>query len=169
MRKSAWFLAAALTAFVMTMLASIVYAYTGLAFAEPSSPTQVASQDQATSQTIPRTEAMSAPTQQAASVSPQDAASIAANFLKRYDPYSVQLSPINGLNLYKVTFGSGDVVYVSMDGQVILTVPAPQPSPTAITMAAPGDPVLHRSGGGHSSSGSGGGHSGSGEHDGGGD
>lgn len=155
MRKSAVFLSVVLTAFVISLLAGILYAYNGLTFTEPFTQNQAASQDQVTIQVSPTI--VPAPTQQIGGVSPQDAASIAANFLKRTDLYSVQLSQINGLNLYKVTFVSGDVVYVSMDGQVILSIPAPQPSPTPkiIIISAPGSP--HTGGGNHTGGGDGGG------------
>ena len=161
MRKSAVFLSVVLTAFVMATLAGIFYAYNGLTFTEPFTQTQSAAQDQVTIQAAPTTP-VPGPTQQVASVSPQDAASMAAKFLKRTDLYSVQLSQINGLNLYKVTFISGDVVYVSMDGQVILSVPALQPSPTPviITISVPG--ASPHSGGGHHSGGTSGGGDGGG-------
>ncbi|HEY9152138.1 MAG TPA: hypothetical protein VIN60_04575, partial [Anaerolineales bacterium] len=131
MRKSAWFLAAALTTFIITMLAGVVYAYNGLSFTNPFSvdSVQAASQSQnvSTSTSDPSQMQTSVPaatsTQPSLSVSPQEAAAMAAKYLKRTDLYSVQLAPINGLNLYKVTFTSGDVAYVSMDGQVILTIP----------------------------------------------
>ncbi|HUI89907.1 MAG TPA: hypothetical protein VLX61_14410 [Anaerolineales bacterium] len=37
MRKSAWLLAAALTTFVMTMLAAVIYTYNGVSFTNPIS------------------------------------------------------------------------------------------------------------------------------------
>jgi uncharacterized protein YpmB len=157
MRKSAVFLSVALTAFILTILAGIIYAYNGLTFTEPFSQTQAASLDQVTIQATPTAQPVSGPTQQFAGISPQDAASIAAKFLGRTDLYSVQLSQINGLNLYKVTFAVGDVVYVSMDGQVILSVPAPQPSPTPIVIIVSAPGTSSHSGGGHHSGGASGG------------
>jgi uncharacterized membrane protein YgcG len=153
MRKSAWFLSAALTAFVITILAGVVYAYNGLSFTNlltfQSSQTTQQAQAQSDPTQIQTAAPVSTPTQQVAIVSPQDAAAIAAKFLNRTDLYSVQLATINGLNLYKVTFVSGDIVYVSMDGQVILSVPAPQSSPTVITASGPiGSPSRGGGGGG---------------------
>ena len=61
------------------------------------------------------------PTEVAAPIAltPQEAALVAANFMGRTDLYSVEVAVWNGMNVYKVTFSSGDVVYVSMDGQVL--------------------------------------------------
>ena len=60
-------------------------------------------------------------------VAPQDAASIAAKAINRTDLYSVELADYQGTQAYKVTFSSGDIVYVSMDGQVLGTEPPPAP------------------------------------------
>ena len=158
MRKGTLFLSAALTAFVMTMLAGVLYTYKGLAITDLFQPVQPTAAPVQSVQDVASPVTSSIPTQFVV-VSPQDAASIAAKSLKQTDVYSVQLSQINALNLYKVTFTSGNVVYVSMDGQVILSVPAPQPTPAMVTVSAPGSPPPHKSGGGHSGGG--------GEHEGG--
>lgn len=52
-------------------------------------------------------------------VTPEQAAEIAANFLGQTSVYSVEIVPINGENLYLVTFYSGDLVYVGLNGQVV--------------------------------------------------
>ncbi len=158
MKKSSVFLSVTLTAFVITLLAGVIYAYNGLAFTEPFTSMQTNLQDQSTAQVVPTTMATSGPSSQSVSISPQEAATIAAKSLGRNDLYSVQLATINGLNLYKVAFVSGDIVYVSMDGQVVLSVPAPQPSPTPTIVVQPvtGGSAPHRSGGGHSGDGGGG-------------
>jgi uncharacterized membrane protein YgcG len=171
MRKSAWFLAAALTAFIITILAGVVYAYHGISFTEPLSaqPVQaaplIAQQPDPTQAQAP----VSVPPlgEQTANLSPQQAAAIAAKSLHRTDLYSVQLSTVSGLSLYKVTFVSGDIVYVSMDGQVVLTVPAPVAAVTAVPTAIPLTSNLPPSsggggGGGHHHPGGGGGGGGDG-------
>ena len=152
MRKSAWFLAAALTAFIVTMLAGVVYAYHGISFTEPLSAQPVQAAPLAVQQPDPTQAQAPAPVQQPVNISPNQAAAIAAKSLNRTDLYSVQLSTVSGLNLYKVTFASGDIVYVSMDGQVVLTVPAP----VAVATTVP--PVPPSTSGGSSSGGGGGGH-----------
>jgi hypothetical protein len=54
-------------------------------------------------------------------VSIYDAAAEAAKVLGRDDVYLTEYSQLNGADAYLVTFLSGDLVYVSMDGQVIST------------------------------------------------
>lgn len=58
-------------------------------------------------------------------VSPQDAAQIAAQYMGRSDLYSVEGTTYNGADVYKVTFSSGDVVFVSSTGQVLAVLAAP--------------------------------------------
>ena len=60
-----------------------------------------------------------APAVVASGVSPKKAAEIAARYLNRTDLYSVESAPYNGVTAYLVTFSSGDLVYVSLDGQVL--------------------------------------------------
>ncbi len=50
-----------------------------------------------------------------------DAAAEAAKVLGRDDVYLTEYAQLNGVDAYLVTFLSGDLVYVSMDGQVIST------------------------------------------------
>jgi hypothetical protein len=59
------------------------------------------------------------PTPLPTGISPQQAAQVAGSYIHRSDAYSVESISNNGVTAYKVTFSSGDVVYVSTDGQVI--------------------------------------------------
>jgi hypothetical protein len=59
------------------------------------------------------------------SIAPEDAAGIAAQYMGRADLYSVETSVLNGNTVYKVVFSSGDIVYLSLDGQVLGVAPAP--------------------------------------------
>jgi hypothetical protein len=52
-------------------------------------------------------------------VSPQQAAQIAAGSVGQSNIYSVESASFNGISAYKVTFSSGVVAFVSMDGQVL--------------------------------------------------
>jgi hypothetical protein len=52
-------------------------------------------------------------------ISMEQAARLAATYLGRSDVYSVETVNSNGANVYQVTFSSGDVVYVSLDGNVL--------------------------------------------------
>jgi uncharacterized membrane protein len=63
-----------------------------------------------------------------AQVSPQQAAQIAAQYMGHSDLYSVETTSSNGATAYKVTFSSGNIVLVSLDGQVISVQSAPKAS-----------------------------------------
>ncbi len=63
-----------------------------------------------------------------AQVSPQEAAQIAAKYMGHSDLYSVETTSSNGATFYKVTFSSGDIVLVGLDGQVISVQSAPKVS-----------------------------------------
>ncbi|MGC1377218.1 MAG: hypothetical protein WA821_13395 [Anaerolineales bacterium] len=153
--KSALFISAALTAFVIAILAGVVSAFNVAKTSDVSaaaSPTDVQATDTATQ---PAT--ATAPTQ----VSPEQAASIASQFMKKTDVYSVEGFSLNGVNVYKVVFSSGDIVYVGLDGAVISTAtPTPQPTTPSYNSPAP-TPKKHRGGGG---GGGGGGDDGGGDH-----
>jgi hypothetical protein len=56
---------------------------------------------------------------------------VAGSYIHRTDAYSVESLSTNGVTAYKVTFSSGDVVYVSTDGQVISVQYAPRASAPA--------------------------------------
>jgi uncharacterized membrane protein len=58
-------------------------------------------------------------------VSPQDAAQIAAQYLGHSDLYSVESTTVNGIQVYKVTFSSGDIVMIDTAGQIVAVQPAP--------------------------------------------
>lgn len=165
MRKNTMFISAAITAFVLAMLAGVVSAYNGI------SSLKLQSQPSQNVQPVALSIAVT-PTQ-AGVVTAQDAATIASTYLKHTDLYSVELADLktmqtdlNGMQAYKVTFSSGDIVYVGMDGQVLKATPPPAPV------------VIYTSGGGGGHGGGGGnpapppangGGDGGGEHDGGGD
>jgi hypothetical protein len=58
-------------------------------------------------------------------ISPQDAAQIAALFMGRSDLYSVESDTYNDASAYKVTFSSGDILWVDMNGEVMNVQLAP--------------------------------------------
>lgn len=104
MRKSSIFISAALTTFALVMVYGVVYAYHGLAAANPTP------QVEATAQTL----------------TPEQAAQIAAQVLGRTDLLSAESTSINGVDAYKITFQSGSVVYVGLDKQIISIQTVPQ-------------------------------------------
>lgn len=119
MRKGTMFISAALTAFILAMLAGVVSAYKGMNDLKPlSQPVPAKVQ--------PVLLPASAPTQPVV-VSPQDAAVVASNYLNRTDLFSAELADFNGAQTYKITFSSGDIVYVALSGQVLSAEPPPAP------------------------------------------
>jgi hypothetical protein len=71
----------------------------------------------------------------APSLAPEQAAALAAQVIGRTDTYSVETTDFNGATVFLVTFSSGDLVYVSLEGQilsiaklptVIISAPAPR-------------------------------------------
>jgi hypothetical protein len=110
-------ISAALTTFVLVVLANVGAVYAQIRDAVMIQPTvQPAA---AVAAALPLQN-------QAAQVTHQEAANIAASFLGQNDLYSVENAVWNGVDAYKVVFSSGTIVYVSMDGQIIGTQ-APQP------------------------------------------
>ena len=89
-----------------------------------------------------------------ASLTPQEAAALASTVLNQQEVYSVESAPFNGVNAYKVTFSSGQVAFVGLDGQ-ILSITQTQPvvvaqnNSTVQTSSRPAS--TSRSGGGHES------------------
>ena len=117
MSKKNLLISAALTTFVLVVLANVSAVYAQIRAAVTLQPTAQ-----------PATVAAGAlPMQdQPAQVTHQEAANIAASFLGQNDLYSVENAVRNGVDAYKVVFSSGTIVFVSMDGQ-ILGSEAPQP------------------------------------------
>lgn len=117
MSKKNLLISAALTTFVLVILANVSAVYARIRNAVTLQPTPQ-----------PVTVAAEAlPVQaQVVQVTHQEAAAIAANFLGQNDLYSVENAVWNGADTYKVVFSSGTTVYVNMDGQV-LGSEAPQP------------------------------------------
>lgn len=116
MRKSTLFISALLTVFLMAILFGVASAYqqvvkvNGKAAATP----QVVSQRvQANFAPVP-TEIV-APLV----VTPEQATTVAVDFLGDSNVYSVEVVDYEGAATYLVTFSSGDLVYVSSTGMVV--------------------------------------------------
>jgi hypothetical protein len=71
-------------------------------------------------------------------VAPEQAAQIAAQFLNQPSVYSVETTLLRGETVYKVTMSSGDIAYVSLDGQFIGVQPAPVVQPSTRILAQNG-------------------------------
>jgi uncharacterized membrane protein YgcG len=151
MGKLVMAISAGITAFVLAITAAAIYTYRTL-----SSVPTVSAQTSPAQQSITLDMAAVPNPPETANVSPQDAASIASKFLNRTDAYSVELAVLQGTQAYKVTFSSGDVVYVGMKGDVLSAVPPPPPSVITSTSGGGGG------GGGHPHGDDGGGSGGGG-------
>ncbi len=148
MGKIVMTISAAITAFVLALTAGAVYVSRNL-----TTTVAVAQQPAApTPSTLQMAAAPAAPVEAAAApvttVSAQDAASIAAKYLNRTDLYSVEIADQNGVQTYKVTFSSGEIVYVSLTGQVLSTTPAPTQSVVTVGGGGGGGGKHHGGGGG---------------------
>jgi hypothetical protein len=63
---------------------------------------------------------------QETAITPEDAASIASNYWGLTSVYSVEVVTVQGENFYQVTFSSGDLVFVDMQGKVAGAITATQ-------------------------------------------
>ena len=119
MRKSTLILSIILTGVVLALLFVLVSTYKKVvATAVPGEATQAAEQAQPAQQ-LPVQNLADAPA--AGSVRIYDAAAAAAKVLGRTDVYITEYAQLNGADVYLVSFLSGDLVYVGLDGQVIST------------------------------------------------
>ena len=117
MRKSTLFISAALTTFMLAVLFGVVSAYQGMA----SSTALAMAQPQPTAAVVTMVNQQPAPIvpTQPVNITPDAATAIASKVLGRTDLYSVEVAQFEGADAYLVTFSSGDLVYLSLDGQVL--------------------------------------------------
>ena len=119
MRKSTLILSILLTGVVLALLFMLVSTYRRVvATAVPGDATQAAEQAQPAQQ-LPVQNLADAPA--AGNVRIYEAAAAAAKVLGRRDVYITEYAQLNGADVYLVSFLSGDLVYVGLDGQVIST------------------------------------------------
>lgn len=112
MRKSTLFISAALTTFMLAILFGVVSAYQNMVKSTPP----VAEQPQPTAEVAMVSEPM--PTQ-VTIITPQEAAALASQVINRTDLFSAEVTQLDGVDVYLITFSSGDLVYVSFDGQIL--------------------------------------------------
>lgn len=155
MRKSTLFISAILTTFMLAVLFGVVAQYkNNLSSAQTATQTTVPA-----AEVLPADTATAAPTQ-APILTPQEAASTAAQVLGKTDLLSVETSLFNGVSAYLVKFISGDQVYVSPQGMILSVVLAPTPAPMVIVQSSKNGGKSggnNRSGGGEKGGGEGGG------------
>ena len=118
MRKSTLFISAALTTFMLAVMFGVVSAYQNIV----KSAQPLAAQAQPTAVEVVNAPVVSAapivPTQ-VTSITPDAAAKLASQVINRTDLFSAEIAQLNGVDAYLVTFSSGDLVYVSLNGQIL--------------------------------------------------
>ena len=114
MRKSTLFISVVLTTFMLAVLYGVVSAYQNIVSSTEATAAQpTAGVEMASAPIVPVV-----PTQ-ILNIAPETAADIASTVLGRTDLYSVEVTQFEGVDAYLVTFSSGDLVYLSLDGQVL--------------------------------------------------
>lgn len=125
--KNALFLSASLTAFVLAILFGVVTKITttnstlAAAAIAPTVEVVTATELPAPTHELPQPTSLPAVTvvTAAAPATPEEAALLAAEAIKRQDVYSVESFNYQGVDSYKVVFVSGDVVYIGLDKKVL--------------------------------------------------
>lgn len=115
MRKSTMFISAVLTTFMLAIMFGVASAYQKIV-QTGGTATEVVQQVQPTDAVV------AAPvitTGTVATVTLEEAAALASSVLGRTDLYAAENSTLNGVDAYLVTFSSGDLVYVGLDGKVL--------------------------------------------------
>ena len=160
--KSAIFISAALTAFVMATLVGVVSALKNLPTTQEATQ-PVALVANTPTQEPPTAEPTSTATQPAV-FGPMEAVAAASQFLNQQDVYSVESSTYKQTPAFKVTFSSGTIVFVGLDGQILTTTKL---QPVVVNNVLPTKPPKKQKsgndGGGQSSASNNGGEGGGGE------
>jgi len=119
MRKSTLFISAVLTTFVLAMLAGVASAYQNFAQTDQAVQAEPVSEKiQSQSQVQNVAQEQPAPAEISADLTPKDAIDLAVEVMGEDDLYSIEMTELNGESVYLVTFTSGDLVYISLDGQI---------------------------------------------------
>lgn len=128
MRKSTIFISAVLTTFALVMLYGVVSAYQSMSNT-PAAATLVANDTATPEPTLEPAATPDTPD----TVTPEQAAQIAAQVVGNTNLLSAESSTFNGLNAYLITFTNKDVVYVGLDGQIL----GVQIAPVVVNISAP--------------------------------
>ena len=129
MKKNTLFLSAAITTFILVIVASLVLKVRTIGLVSQAAAASVApaatSTEMPTDTLQPTDTATLAPTATSAFITPQEAVSIASKALGNTQIYSVDTETRFGKDVYKVTFSSGHIVFVNPQG-IILAINSPQ-------------------------------------------
>lgn len=144
MRKSTMFISAVLTTFMLAVMFGVASAYQKIIQAG-GVPTESTQQAQPTDVMIavPATETSAV----TATMTLEEAAALASSVIGRTDLYSAENTQLDGVDVYLVTFSSGDLVYVSLDGKILSISKLP-------VKYVLGQPVVQSGGGGGGGGGS---------------
>ena len=116
MRKSTLFISATLTTFMLAVMFGVASAYQKIVQLG-GVPTESAQQTQPTDvlAVAPATATNAVP----ATMTLEEAAALASSVIGRTDLYAAENTQLEGVDAYLVTFTSGDLVYVSLDGKIL--------------------------------------------------
>jgi len=138
MRKSTLFISIALTTFMLAVLFGVVSAYQNVVnTSEKSLVQQEIQQNVQPTQSVElinNSVATEPPDVQVVNITPEEAAAVASKVIGQTDVYTVEVSQFEGETVYLVTFSSGDLVYMTLDGRVVSISKLPV---TYITQAQP--------------------------------
>ncbi len=117
MRKSTLFISAALTTFMLAVMFGVASAYQKIV--QTGAATEAA-QQQTQSQAQPVNTMITGTSSTVSSaMTIEQAADLASNVIGRTDLYAAENAKLNGVDAYMVTFSSGDLVYVGLDGNIL--------------------------------------------------
>ena len=139
MRKSTMFISAVLTTFMLAIMFGVATAYQKIAQTggSPTETAQTQPTDVMVAEPIIATSAATTTT-----ITLEEAANLASSVIGRTDLYSSENTQLNGVDAYLVTFSSGDLVYVSLDGKILSITKLP-------VKYVLGQPVVQNNGGGN--------------------
>jgi len=163
MRKSTTFVSVLLTTFMLAMLVSVIADYRDVLSSTiklgEATPTAEATQPEARAMDQP----VSMPIATTAPImDPNQAAALAAQIMGK-DLLSIESALFNNATAYKVTFTTGDLVYMGLDGQILSIVQAT--TTPVVVVVQPPQKVKKKGGGGNGGSNSGGDDDGGGDDD----
>lgn len=116
MRKSTMFISVVLTTFMLALMFGVVSAYQNMVEMTSSKVSAAPVSGQvAMPVEIPPT----AVPVQPQFITAEQAATLASLAIGRTDVYSAETTQFNGVTAYLITFSSGDLVYVDLDGQIL--------------------------------------------------
>lgn len=139
MRKSTMFISGVLTTFMLAIMFGVATAYQKIV-QTGGVPTEIAQQAQPTDVMV--AEPAIAANAVSATITLEEAANLASSVIGRTDLYSSENTQLNGVDAYLVTFSSGDLVYVSLDGKILSITKLP-------VKYVLGQPVVQNNGGGN--------------------